>query len=421
MKLAKSLLALILLALLAAPQNAVLAAESVLFVQPTNGVPIPAPLDGSNYIYVDCPACTGLASPTGLNNADNSVSVATGLTTTQTFLYGYDAAGGNWDRLRLDASDYLNVNCQVGCSGGSFNNNADGVATSATNGQAAAWLYGWNGLTWDRLLVDASKYLDVNVQVSALPAGASTSALQTTGNTSAATTATQTTTTATNTGTIAGAVTASVMQNNLKQVNGTTTDSNSGTKSAGTLRVVIATDQPALTNKLLVTPDSVALPANQSVNISQMNGVTTTMGNGTSGTGVQRVTIASDSTGVVQSIGAATGGISVSSKQVPNNTTSVAIDASAGTLYGVTVFNNSATIAYLKLYNTAQGSVTCGTPTPVQRILIPANTSGAGAVIPFPVGIAYGTALTACVTTGFADNDTTAPAANAYITEFYYK
>ena len=35
---------------------------------------------------------------------------------------------------------------------------------------------------------------------------------------------------------------------NLKQLNGTTTDTNSGNKSAGTLRVVLATDQPALTN-----------------------------------------------------------------------------------------------------------------------------------------------------------------------------
>jgi len=47
---------------------------------------------------------------------------------------------------------------------------------------------------------------------------------------------------------------------------------NSGTKDAGTLRVVLATDQPALTNKLLVTPDSVALPANQSVNVNQVGG-----------------------------------------------------------------------------------------------------------------------------------------------------
>jgi hypothetical protein len=37
----------------------------------------------------------------------------------------------------------------------------------------------------------------------------------------------------------------------------------------------------------------------QPVNVAQMNGVTVTMGNGASGTGVQRVTIASDSTGTV--------------------------------------------------------------------------------------------------------------------------
>lgn len=46
-----------------------------------------------------------------------------------------------------------------------------------------------------------------------------------------------------------------------------------------------------------------SLAANQSVNIAQMNGVTTTMGNGASGTGVQRVTIASDSTGNIATIG----------------------------------------------------------------------------------------------------------------------
>lgn len=83
---------------------------------------------------------------------------------------------------------------------------------------------------------------------------------------------------------------------NVNQLAGTTTDTNSGVKSAGTLRVVLATDQPALTNKLLVTPDSVALPANQSVNVSQINGVTPLMGNGVTGTGSQRVTIASDNT-----------------------------------------------------------------------------------------------------------------------------
>jgi hypothetical protein len=44
-------------------------------------------------------------------------------------------------------------------------------------------------------------------------------------------------------------------QVDVNKLAGTTTDTNSGNKSAGTLRVVLATDQPALTNKLLVTPD----------------------------------------------------------------------------------------------------------------------------------------------------------------------
>lgn len=52
---------------------------------------------------------------------------------------------------------------------------------------------------------------------------------------------------------------------------------------------------------------TVSITANSSVNISQMNGVTVTMGNGASGTGVQRVTIANDSTGVLATVSTLTG------------------------------------------------------------------------------------------------------------------
>jgi len=92
---------------------------------------------------------------------------------------------------------------------------------------------------------------------------------------------------------------------NMSQVAGTTTDTNSGVKSAGTLRVVLATDQPQLTNKLLVTPD-----ANSAVNVAQMNGVTVTMGNGVAGTGVQRVAIASDNTAFTVNPASATAPVS---------------------------------------------------------------------------------------------------------------
>lgn len=82
---------------------------------------------------------------------------------------------------------------------------------------------------------------------------------------------------------------------NLNQAAGTALDVNSGTKSAGTIRVVLATDQPALTNKLLVTPDSVALPANQSVNAAQFGGTNVSTGAGAGGAGIPRVTVSNDS------------------------------------------------------------------------------------------------------------------------------
>lgn len=121
----------------------------------------------------------------------------------------------------------------------------------------------------------------------------------------------------TNTVTIAGAVTEATLDAALISQEATTSGikgltafgavttnapSYSTTKSdalsldtSGLLRISLK-DTPANTNKFLVTPDSVALPANQSVNISQINGVTPLMGNGTTGTGSQRVTIASDNT-----------------------------------------------------------------------------------------------------------------------------
>lgn len=121
---------------------------------------------------------------------------------------------------------------------------------------------------------------------------------------------------------------------NVAQLAGVTTSLNTGVRDAGTLRVTVATNdivpasqsgtwtvQPgntanttgwvvqisswgtngstiAVTNasgtKLLVTPDSVALPANQSVNVAQMAGVTTSMNTGVRDTGTQRVTIATN-------------------------------------------------------------------------------------------------------------------------------
>lgn len=52
---------------------------------------------------------------------------------------------------------------------------------------------------------------------------------------------------------------------NMAQVAGTTTDTNSGTKSAGTQRIVIATDQPQLTNALKVDGSAATQPVSGTV------------------------------------------------------------------------------------------------------------------------------------------------------------
>jgi hypothetical protein len=52
---------------------------------------------------------------------------------------------------------------------------------------------------------------------------------------------------------------------NLSQIAGTTTDTNSGNKSAGTQRIVIATDQPQLTNALKVDGSAVTQPVSGSI------------------------------------------------------------------------------------------------------------------------------------------------------------
>lgn len=96
---------------------------------------------------------------------------------------------------------------------------------------------------------------------------------------------------------VSGTVTANAGTNLNTSALLTTTAHDAAFGIAGTADTQVRTVQGiAGMTKLLVTPDSVALPANQSVNVAQINGVATTMGNGVSGTGVQRITIASDST-----------------------------------------------------------------------------------------------------------------------------
>jgi len=119
----------------------------------------------------------------------------------------------------------------------------------------------------------------------------------------------------------------------------------------------------------------------------------------------------------------ATGGASITSNIVPNNTTAVVVKTGAGTVYGFYGYSISAsTPAWLKIYDAT--SATCGAGTPTARLLIPydSTTSNNGTNMPIPAaGIAFNTGITYCVTTGIADNNTTAPAASTYVVNLVWK
>jgi hypothetical protein len=89
------------------------------------------------------------------------------------------------------------------------------------------------------------------------------------------------------------------------------------------------------------------------------------------------------------------GGLSIVTGSVGG--TATAIKASAGQLYGYHLFNTTAAVAYVQIFNVAAGSVTLGTTTPTISIGIPAS---GGVTVNFDKGIAFGTAISfACTTT----------------------
>lgn len=114
------------------------------------------------------------------------------------------------------------------------------------------------------------------------------------------------------------------------------------------------------------------------------------------------------------------GGLTVYKLNSAASTNATSLKASAGQIYSVQVFNTNASARYLKFYNKAS-SPTVGTDTPVKVLTIPGNANGAGLVLSWPQGIAFGTGIAFAATTGAADSDTGAVAANEIIINIDYK
>jgi len=132
------------------------------------------------------------------------------------------------------------------------------------------------------------------------------------------------------------------------------------------------------------------------------------------------VTMAGSGGSTVGLVPITSGGMSRSYAQLANTTNATVVKASAGQVYRIEAFNNSAVIAYLKFYDKATAP-TVGSDTVVWKVLIPASTSGTGVALDEVMGLVFSTGIGYAVTTGIADSDTGAVAASAYIVDIGYK
>ena len=253
--------------------------------------------------------------------------------------------------------------------------------------------------------------------------------------------------------------------------------------TAGFVRVrTTAYTSGTVTGAVLVRKKGADVPTGQvsssgtgSVNVAQINGVTTLMGNGVTGTGSQRVTIASDNTAFTVNLGTGgTGATSIGKARdsaigatdtgvailgvrrdtptaetpaagdyvVPQisslgetwtkdigagtthhlisaaSTNATSVKASAGTVNHIVVNNINAAVRYLKVYNKASAP-TVGTDTPVLTLAIPA-----GSVQSIDLGsrgLRLGTGVAYALTTGIAVADTGAVAASEHAVHISYE
>ncbi len=94
------------------------------------------------------------------------------------------------------------------------------------------------------------------------------------------------------------------------------------------------------------------------------------------------------------------------------------VTASPGQIYWMHAINLTAAPIFLRIWNAITGTVTIGTLPHADLVLpVPANadSDGAGFVTGIVQGIEFSNAITIAATTGIADTDVTAPAANALV------
>lgn len=98
-------------------------------------------------------------------------------------------------------------------------------------------------------------------------------------------------------------------------------------------------------------------------------------------------------------------------------TNATSVKPAPAQIFGWHVFNANAAVRYLKIYNKASAP-TVGTDTPVMTIAL---APGVATHADWSNGIAVSTGLAFATTTGVADADTAAVAANEIIVHLFYR
>ena len=117
----------------------------------------------------------------------------------------------------------------------------------------------------------------------------------------------------------------------------------------------------------------------------------------------------------VTSSPATSGGHSIY-RNIDLNATGALIKASAGQIYGGLITNTSTQDRFVKLYNKATAP-TVGTDTPVMTIMLSGDQPTPFSV---PAGLSFSLGIGIGATTGVADANTTAPAANEVVCNLFY-
>jgi len=265
--------------------------------------------------------------------------------------------------------------------------------------------------------------------------------------------------------TLASLLTSSQLIDDTVFTDDTSTHATGTTKGLGIMAVAAPTDtalnandigMPGMTaNRELYASVTTALPAGTNaigklaansgvdigdVDVLTINGVAPAFGSGVRGATVQRVTIATDDVVPASQSGTWTvqpgntanttawlvndnpvtsGGLSTFHLVGAATDNATNVKASAGQVYSITAFNLNASPRYLKFHNTA-GTPTAGSGV-VRTVLIPGNTSGAGAVINIDKGLAFSTGIGISIVTGIADSNTTAISASEVVVDIGYK